>query len=88
MSTKQHRRLIQRQLAKLGLVGCGTHGDLGGALAPSAPRISKHIVVSEISSHQPVTDAEIRLILSALGDNVVNILSPTSAECSTCTGDE
>jgi hypothetical protein len=88
MSTKQHRRPIQPQLERPSLVGRGTHGDLRGALAPSAPRISKHIVVSEISSHQPVADAEIKLILAAFGDNVIDILSPSSAERLTCTGEE
>jgi hypothetical protein len=88
MSTKQHRRPIPPRLEEPSLVGRRTHGCLRGAPSPSAPRISKHIVVSDISSHQPVTDAEIKLMLAALGDNVIDFLSPSSAERLTCTGEE
>jgi hypothetical protein len=39
------------------------------------------VVRSDVTRHQPVSDAEIRLVLSALGDILNDILNPTSPEC-------
>jgi hypothetical protein len=39
-------------------------------------------VTSDLTSSEPVTDAEIRLILAVLGDTLSQILTPNPALCS------
>jgi hypothetical protein len=88
MSTIQHRRPPQSHLERPSDAGRFTPDDVRGTLSSFKPQLAELDVISEIGSHHPVTDAEIRLILSALGDKLIDILNPTSAERSACTGEE
>jgi hypothetical protein len=42
---------------------------------------SRLLVTSDLSADEPVTDAEIRLILAMLGDTLNQILGPSSTPC-------
>jgi hypothetical protein len=39
------------------------------------------VVQSDLTDHEPVSEAEIRLVLSALGDILTDILNPAPTEC-------
>jgi hypothetical protein len=38
-------------------------------------------VTSDLDPTEPVTEAEIQLVLAVLGDTIARILNPTSSEC-------
>lgn len=38
-------------------------------------------VISDLDPIEPVTEAEIQLVLAVLGDTIARILDPTSSEC-------
>jgi hypothetical protein len=42
---------------------------------------SRIAVISDLDSTEPVTEAEIRLVLAVLGDTIARILDPKSSEC-------
>lgn len=85
MSTKQHRRPEQTQLEKPSVICRRASYNIRSVPSDSAKQASEFAVVSEIDSRQPVTDTEITMILSALGDTFINILRPSSTERSACT---
>lgn len=48
-----------------------------GALAERAGAVARgQTVVSDLTANEPVTDAEIRLLLAVLGDTLSQILAP------------
>ena len=56
------------------------------ALAKSrSPRVNRPAgglsIVSDLGPDEPVTAAEIQLVLAFLGDKITEILDPTSAPC-------
>jgi len=42
---------------------------------------SRVAVTSDLDPAEPVTEAEIELVLAVLGDMIARILDPTSSEC-------
>jgi hypothetical protein len=40
-------------------------------------------ITSDLDPHEPVTEAEIRLILAALGDTISQFIDPKASRCST-----
>jgi hypothetical protein len=75
MSTIQHRRPTQPQLERLSLTGQRTIDGVCGTPSPFKPQPAELAVISEIGSQHPVTDAEIKLILSALGAKLIDIVT-------------
>jgi hypothetical protein len=57
--------------------------DVTHVLTPRRRRMAEDcgVVQSDLTDHEPVSEAEIRLVLSALGDILTDILNPTSPEC-------
>jgi len=43
------------------------------------------VVVSDLTTLEPVTEAELRLIFAVLGDSIAAILDPAEATCPTST---
>jgi hypothetical protein len=42
---------------------------------------SRLVVTSDLDSSEPVTEAEIQLVLAVLGDTIARLLNPMSGEC-------
>jgi hypothetical protein len=53
--------------------------------APHGRRTDGLRVHSDLTDHEPVSDAEIRLVLSALGDMLFDILNPATKPCPAAT---
>jgi hypothetical protein len=76
MSSSRHRRsspTAPNQAARI---------DVSHRPTPRRGRPAECAIVrSDLTDHEPVSDAEIRLVLSALGDILTDILNPAPTEC-------